>query len=159
VHQVGSLKDDSRRLLFYNRAEQALRESMDAGKSDRLRRIFLVDEGAPFYSEDADNPMNKISNEGRKFGLSLVVCSQSPTHFSEDFLGNVGTIVNTGINGQYWKMACNKLQIDESILRATRPREVMSVKLNVLGQPNTTFVSVNVDQAVFQQALQARRAA
>lgn len=157
VHQVGSLSDDDRKLLFFNRAQQILRESMDAGKSDTLRRAVLVDEGHLYYSEDGDNPMNRIAKEGRKFGLGLIVGSQSPTHFSEDFLTNCGSVFLLGIHEQYWDMACRKLKIDLATLKATRAREVLSVKMHILGEPGARFQTVNVDRAVVDRGVQAFR--
>jgi hypothetical protein len=157
VHQVGSLFDDERRLLFYTRAQQILRECMDAGKSATLRRIILVDEGHLYYSEDGDNPMNRIAKEGRKFGLGLVVGSQSPTHFSEDFLTNCGSVFLTGIHEQYWDTACRKMKIDFVTLKATRAREVLSVKMHVAGEPSARFLTVNVDSNVVEQGVQRYR--
>lgn len=157
VHQIGALRDDERRLLFYNRAQQVLRECMDAGKSPRLRRIVLVDEGHLYYSEDGDNPMNRIAKEGRKFGLGLVIGSQSPTHFSEDFLTNCGSVFLLGIHEQYWDMACRKLKIDQSTLRACRAREVLALKMHKLGESSARFVSVNVREDVVNEGVQAYR--
>lgn len=157
IYQVMSLSDDERRLLFYNRANQILRECMDAGKTPTLRRILLVDEGHLYYSEDGDNPMNRIAKEGRKFGLGMVIGSQSPTHFSEDFLTNCGTVFLLGINESYWDLACRKLRIDRATLQATRAGEVLSLKMHTLGEANARFQSVNVLQSVVQQGLQALR--
>lgn len=158
VYQIGSLRDDERKLLFYMRAEAILRRVMDAGKTDVLRHIILADEGHLYYSEDKDNPINRIAKEGRKFGLGLVIGSQSPTHFSEDFLTNVGTIMLCGIHSSYWDMACRKLQCDKGVLTSTRAREVAAVKLQKLGEPEPRFVNVNVDQSVVVQALERVRA-
>lgn len=159
IYQVGSLLTDERRLLFYNRAEQILRECMDAGKSNQLRRILLIDEGHLYYSEDGDNPMNRIAKEGRKFGLGLVIGSQSPTHFSEDFLTNCGTVFLMGIHEQYWDMACRKLKIDVATLKASRPREVLAVKMQRLGEPSAKFVNVNVDRPLVERGIDAYRSA
>lgn len=157
IYQVGALSDDERRLLFFNRAQQILRECMDAGKSDTLRRAVLVDEGHLYYSEDGDNPMNRIAKEGRKFGLGLVIGSQSPTHFSEDFLTNCGTVFLLGIHEQYWDMACRKLKIDQATLKATRAREVLAVKMHGLGEASSRFQTVNVDKRVVDRGIQAYR--
>lgn len=157
VYHVGSLSDDERRLLFYNRAQQILRESMDAGKTPSLRRIIVVDEGHLYYSEDGDNPMNRIAKEGRKFGLGLVVGSQSPTHFSEDFLTNCGAVFLMGIHEQYWDMAARKLRIDLGALRATRAREVLSVKMHALGEASAKFQTVNVERSVVATGMQVIR--
>jgi hypothetical protein len=44
--------------------------------------------------------MDKIAKEARKFGIALLAASQAPGHFSQDFLGNVGTEVLLGLDGQ-----------------------------------------------------------
>lgn len=155
VYQVGSLSDDDRKLLFYNRAQNILRECMDAGKTDQLRRIVLLDEGHLYYSEDGDNPINRIAKEGRKFGLGLVVGSQSPTHFSEDFLTNCGSIFLLGIHENYWDMATRKLNLTKDLLTSVRPREVMLVKLREQGSEGGQFIRVNVDQGTIDQGVRA----
>lgn len=157
VHQVGALSDDERRLLFFNRGQQILRECMDAGKSDTLKRIIMLDEGHLYYSEDGDNPMNRISKEGRKFGLGLVIGSQSPTHFSEDFLTNCGSIFLMGIHENYWDMACRKLKIDLPTLKATQAKKVISLKMHGFEDASSRFQTVNVDVNVVERGIQAYR--
>ena len=159
IYKVGSLTDDDRKLLFYNRASNILRECMDAGKTDQLRRILLVDEGHLYYSEDGDNPLNRIAKEGRKFGLGLVVGSQSPTHFSEDFLTNCGSIFLLGLHEAYWDLAVRKLSLSKDLLAGVRPREVLLVKLRKAGVENGGFQLVNVDQGVIAQGIRANQAA
>jgi hypothetical protein len=157
VHQVGSLRDDERKLLFYQRCESILRRAMDAGKTDRLRHVIFADEGHLYYSEEGDNPINRIAKEARKFGLAMVIGSQSPTHFSEDFLTNCGTIVLCGINSTYWDIAQRRLRCDRSVLADTRAREVAAIKFQRLGEPEPQFFNVNVSQSVVGQAVSSLR--
>lgn len=155
VYKVGSLTEDDSKLLFYSRASAILRESMNRGKTDQLRRILVVDEGHLYYSEDGDNPLNRIAKEGRKFGLGLVVGSQSPTHFSEDFLTNCGSIFLLGLHESYWDMATRKLAISKDMLQAVRMREVLLVKLREMGTTAASFRSVNVTRDVISRGIQA----
>jgi DNA helicase HerA-like ATPase len=39
-----------------------------------------------------------MAKEGRKFGLDLICASQSPGHFSDDFVSNAGTKIILGID-------------------------------------------------------------
>lgn len=157
VHHIGSLADDPRQLLVYTRSSQILRECMDLGKTDTLRRVIMIDEGHLYYSEDKDNPINRISKEGRKFGLGLVIGSQSPTHFSEDFLTNCGTIMLTGLNDTYWDMACKKLRMDRETLMSTSAQRVLALKMHRLGEAGSRFQQVNVSAEVVAQGIQAVR--
>jgi hypothetical protein len=60
------------------------------GESERLRLVLVLDE-AHRLSRDITLP--KIMKEGRKFGVAVVVASQSMADFHQDVLGNAGTKV------------------------------------------------------------------
>lgn len=159
VYQVGSLRDDERKLLFFMQCESILRRVMNAGRTDKVRHIILADEGHLYYDDSGDNIINRIAKEGRKFGLALIIGSQSPTHFSEDFVTNVGTIMLCGIHSSYWDGAVRKLRCDKDVLTSTRAREVVAIKFQRLGEADPRFVNVNVSQAVVDQAIAAAMAA
>ena len=158
VHQLASLRDDERRLLFFGRCEAILRRAMDAGRTDRLRHVIVADEGHLYYDQDPDNYINRVSKEGRKFGVGLVIGSQSPTHFSDDFMTNCAVVVLCGLHSSFWDGAMRKLRCDRDVLVGTRAREVAAIKLQRLGAPEPRFVNVNVDQAVVAQAVSQLRA-
>ncbi len=145
-YQINHLSDDEKRLLIYTRAEQIFREAQDAGIQSRLTRVLVVDEAHKFIDDDKDNIFNLIAKEARKFGLGLWCSSQSPNSFSEDFLTNVGTTILLPIHTLYWDMACRKLQVDASILKFCRAREVAAVKLSVVGQADPRFGNVLLPQ-------------
>lgn len=157
VHHIGALSDESRQLLFYTRASQILRECMDQGKTDRLRRAIMVDEGHLYYSEDRENPLNRIAKEGRKFGLGLIVGSQSPSHFSEDFLTNCGTVMLTGLHEKFWDMSCKKLRMDRETLLNTSAKTVLALKMHTVGEAAARFQQVNVAADVVAQGVQVFR--
>jgi hypothetical protein len=157
-HQIGALNEEFQRMLVFNRAAQIFRECQDAGKSHTLRRVILVDEGSRFYSENAANPLNRIAKEGRKFGLGLVVASQSPTHFSEDFLTSCGTIMLLAIHEKFWKMAASQLNIDLDTLKSVRPKEVLALKMHVAGEMAPRFAMVNVNAQAVAEGMRLLRA-
>lgn len=157
VYQIGSLQDEQRQLLFFTRAKQILRECMDMGKTTTLRRLMVVDEGHLYFSKDGDNPMNRIAKEGRKYGLGLVVGSQSPTHFSEDFLTNCGTVVITGLHDKFWRGASGLLGLDMEALQQTRAKQVLLLKRHIQGEPSSKFEAVLVDKAVVARGVEAFR--
>lgn len=161
VYQIMSIVDhEEQRMLVHLRANDILRRCQDMGKTDRLRHIIAVDEGNRFMDNEDDNPLNRIAKEGRKFGLGLMIGSQSPTHFSEDFVTNTGTVVFTGLHTNFWKGTCEKMQIDRTILEATQHKQVISMKMHRDGEASAKFVCVNVVQANVQEVLaRARQAA
>lgn len=157
IYQIGSLRDEHRQLLFFTRAKQILRQCMDMGKTNTLRRLLVVDEGHLYFSKDGDNPMNRIAKEGRKYGLGLVIGSQSPTHFSEDFLTNCGTVIITGLHEKFWRGASGLLGLDVEALRQTRAKQVLLMKRHIQGEPSSNFEAVLVDKDIVARGVEAFR--
>lgn len=157
TYQIGSLKDDKRRMLFELRAMQILRTCMDQGKTDEVRHILCADEAHLYHDEDDNAPLNRIAKEGRKFGLMLLLGSQSPTHFTEDFLTSCGTIILLGIHSNFWPMATSKLRCDKKILESVSPHNTMAIKMQRIRQANAKFQLINVNQQTIQEGFRRLR--
>lgn len=154
VHNIKHLRDDVRLMYVHERLNAILLRATAAGFSDHIRHLVLLDEGHLYYSEDKDHPINRIAKEGRKFGLGLIIASQSPSHFSEDFLTNCGTIILTGIHTKYWSEACRKLCIDKSVLEAVRSTQSIALKFQKKGDTNPKFVNVNVQRDLVRTCIE-----
>ena len=76
--------------------------------------------------------LNTIANEGRKFGLALICASQSPTHFTDDFISSVGTKVILGIDEMYWRGAAAKMAVKPEALAWIKPRRSLLVQIKAL---------------------------
>lgn len=155
VHNIKHLRDDVRLMYVHERLNAILHRATAAGFADHVRHLVLLDEGHLYYSEDKDHPINRIAKEGRKFGLGLIIASQSPSHFSEDFLTNCGTIILTGIHTNYWTEASRKLRIDKTVLEAVRATETIALKLQKKGDPNPKFVNINVQRDLVRSCIEA----
>ena len=143
-YQIKSLSLDEQRVFVASRLESMFRRRKDAGTVDRVVQAALIDEAHKFIDDDPDNPVNVVLKEGRKFGLAIWAASQSPTHFSEDFLANVGTTLLLGIHPMYWDMACRKLRIEPKVLKFIRPRKVAAIKMQGIGTTEPRFQNVMV---------------
>ena len=141
VYQIKSLSDEEQKMFVYNRMESIFREKRDRGISNSVQHAIILDEAHKFASDDSENILNVIAKESRKFGLALWCASQSPTHFSEDFLTNCGTTVLLGIHSSYWDMACRKLQIDRNILKYVKPHVTAAIKLQRKASTESRFYS------------------
>lgn len=146
VHQMKSLSDDEQRLLVQLRLEELFRTRRDQPTVNDVQQIVVIDEAHKFADEEGDNLLNILAKEGRKFGMGLWCASQSPTHFSEDFLTNCGTTILLGIHTTYWDGACRKLKIDESILRFIKPHHVAALKFQRKAETNARFHNVILSQ-------------
>lgn len=156
-YQIKDLPDEDQKLLVYTRAKAIFREAVDAGKQPTLRRVVALDEGQRFMSDDPDNPLNIIATQGRKFGLGLVIGSQSPTHFSEDFLTNCGTVILTGVHERYQAESARSLGLEKSAMQRIRGQEVIAMRTQAIGETSSRYTLVNVNQAVVAHHLNKMR--
>lgn len=70
--------------------------------------VIVLDEAHIYSDDDPDSIINTIAKEARKFGVALFCASQSPTHFTSDFIASVGTKIVLGIDEGYWKQSAPK---------------------------------------------------
>ncbi len=145
-HQIKHLSDDEQSMFVFMRLESIFRQCRDSGVKSDIQHIVFVDEAHKFISEDSGNIINIIAKEGRKFGLGLWCASQSPTHFSEDFLTNCGTTILLGLHSSYWDMACRKLRIEPSVLKYIRPQQVAAIKLQLKGSMDSKFQNAIINE-------------
>jgi len=143
-YDIRALSSDEKKLFVGFRLEQLFREATRRGIQDRVSEVVVVDEAHLFFTDEPENPLNTLAKEARKFGLGLVCASQSPTHFSEDFLGNVATKMLLGIDEMYWDGAVRKLKIDPKILQHVTPRRSLAVQIKAAGEGRARFVGVDI---------------
>ncbi|MEH4714344.1 DUF87 domain-containing protein [Enterobacter ludwigii] len=139
--------EDELKMFVYSRMMAIFHEEMQRGESHgKVRHVIILDEAKKFCDEESSNPINIIANEARKFGISLVLASQSPSHFSEDFINSAGTLLVQNMAPGDWQRAANKLQIEKSKLEYLKPRETALLKLQRVGERINWF-QVNLKEA------------
>lgn len=132
------------KMFVYNRMMAIFHEEMQRGESHgRVRHVIIVDEAKKFSDEESSNPINIIANEARKFGIAEVLASQSPSHFSEDFINSAGTLLVQNMAPGDWPRAAAKMQIDKTKLEFLKPRETALLKLQRVGE-RLNWYSVNL---------------
>ncbi len=133
---------DEKKLFVYFLLEDIFAKRVEAGqKSDVVEMVFL-DEANLFFTDEADNIINIISKEARKFGLGLCCASQSPTHFSEDFISNVGTKIILGLDQMFWDGSVRKLKVEQQALEWIVPHQKMVVQINNKAELKNRFIWV-----------------
>ena len=151
-HQIKHLSDDEQAMFVTMRLESIFRQCRNTGVKNDVQHIVFIDEAHKFINEEKNNIINIIAKEGRKFGLGLWCASQSPTHFSEDFLTNCGTTILLGLHSSYWDMACRKLRIEPSVLKFIRPQQVASIKLQLKGAMESRFQNAIINETTLASA-------
>ncbi len=144
-YDIKALSTDEKQLFVSFILEAIFLRATQMGLQSDVTELIILDEAHLFSSEEPDNPVNIIAKEARKFGLGLFCASQSPTHFSDDFISNVATKVILGIDQTYWHGTVRKLQIDMSALEWIVPHRKMIVQMNNRAENKNkpTFVLLN----------------
>lgn len=141
-YDIKALSTDEKKLFVSFVLESIFTKSVENGVQDDLVEVIVLDEAHLFLSDEEDNIINTIAKEARKFGLGMFCASQSPTHFSDDFISNVATKVILGIDQIYWDGSVRKLKIEQSMLEWIVPHQSLVVQINNKGETRNKFLSV-----------------
>lgn len=118
--------------------------AMHSGLQKDVVEIIVLDEGKRYVTETGDDVLNKISNEARKFGLGLWIASQSPGHFTDDFIKATGTILVLGLAKADTNLAARKLGIDEKLLDSITPQQTALVQMKNKGVLSADFEMIRL---------------
>jgi hypothetical protein len=146
-YDLRALAADEAKLFVELALGDLFRRARQRGLQDQVVEVVVLDEAHQFFTDDPDNPINRLAKEARKFGLALVCASQSPTHFSEDFLANVAMTVILGIHEMYWDGAVRKLKVDPKTLRYIQPKRTLAVQIKAGNGEPARFVGVEIAPA------------
>jgi DNA helicase HerA-like ATPase len=133
-YNIKALTMEERKLFVLFRLEEIFADAVQRGEQDDVVEVVILDEAHIYADEDPDNIINNIAKEARKFGLAMICASQSPTHFTEDFISSVATKVILGIDEMYWRGSVTKMRVTEEALAWIKPQKTMLVQLKTRGE-------------------------
>lgn len=110
-YDIRALGRDERKLFVLFKCEELFEQAVQRGEQSDIVEIIILDEAHIYIDDDPDNIINTISKEARKFGQALILASQSPTHYPEDFISSVATKIILGIDEMYWKGSAGKMNL------------------------------------------------
>lgn len=145
-YDIRALLPEEKKMFVYFLADALFQTSAQRGIKDDVVEIVVIDEAHLFSDEDGDNPLNVIAKEARKFGLALIAASQSPTHFSDDFLTNVSTKIILGIDESFWDKTVSKMKMPLDALEWIEPHHKMIMQMNQKGSSKNPFIWVELNQ-------------
>lgn len=131
---------DEKKLFVYQLLEETFYHRTQEGMQDDVVELVFLDEANLFFNDEPDNIINIISKEARKFGLGLCCASQSPTHFSEDFISNVGTKIILGIDTMFFDGSVRKLKISQEALSWIVPHKKIMIKIDNKAEIKNDFI-------------------
>lgn len=141
-YDIKALSSDEKKLFVAFNLESILLKAVQRGVQSDVVDVIILDEAHNFLNEDPDNILNIIAKEARKFGVGLFCASQSPTHFSDDFISNVSAKIILGIDQMFWDGSVRKLKIDQKLLEWIVPHQQLVVQLNNKGETRNRFQGV-----------------
>lgn len=146
-YDIKALSQDEKKLFVSFILEAIFNNASQRGIQKEVVEIIILDEAHLFFTDDNDNPINTIAKEARKFGLGIFCASQSPTHFSDDFLSNVATKIILGIDQMYWDGSVRKLKVDMKALEWIVPQQKILIQMNNRGATKNSFLYTVLRQA------------
>lgn len=130
---------DEKKLFVYMLLEEIFLARINAGEQDDVVEMVFLDEANIFFTDEADNIINIIAKEARKFGLGLCCASQSPTHFSEDFMSSVGTKIILGLDQMFWNQTVQKMKVPMEALEWIVPHQKLVIQINNKAELKNNF--------------------
>jgi hypothetical protein len=89
-----------------------------------LRTFIIIDEAKEMPKKDY-SALSRIMADGRKFGLGLIVASQSERHLSADVIGNSATKIVLPVDQTEVKKVSNKFRFSESKVAELKPLQAL----------------------------------
>lgn len=144
LYNINSLPILVQRMFVDMVCARILERAMQRGVQKDVVEIIVLDEGKRYLTDEDDNILNTISNEARKFGLGLWMVSQSPAHFSDDFMKATGTVLVLGLAEADTGLAARKLGIDANLLSVIIPQQTALIQIKKKGVLTTDFQMVTL---------------
>lgn len=136
---LSAINKDEQLLFISTMAEMIFNRIRESGPSKEVKEYIVIDEAHLFVTDDADNPLNSMAKESRKFGLGLMLASQSIHHFSEDLIMNTAMKYILGIDETFYSQVSRKAGIDIKIMPYIKPRVSALVNLK-MGAESTGWI-------------------
>lgn len=146
-YDIKALAQDEKKLFVSFILEAIFLRAVQRGLQSDLVEVIVLDEAHMFLNDDPENPINIIAKEARKFGVGLFAASQSPTHFSDDFVANVSTKIILGIDQMYWDGTVRKLKLDTKALEWIVPTRSLLMQMNNRGQTKNDWLWVALQKS------------
>lgn len=136
-YDIKSLLLQEKKLFVLFKLEELFNDAVQRGEQTDIIDLVLLDEGHLFRDDSDENIVDTIVKEARKFGLALFCASQSPAHFSADFMSQTGTKIVLGLDETQYKAAENKLMIPQEALKWIKPQKTLLVNSKLIARYDT----------------------
>jgi len=144
-YDIRSLNKDEQQMFVDVLLEDLFMDAKARGERSEPDTFIIIDEAHKFVSEDDEHIINIIAKEARKFGVGLILASQSLSHFPEDIISNASTKLILGIDEIYHDVAARKLRVEPKRFSYIRPQYTAIVQVKTkAGSLSNKFVDVDL---------------
>lgn len=143
-YDISALNRDEQQMFVDTMLADLFFKAKQSGQTDGLVEIVIIDEAAIFIDEDPDHIINVVYREARKFGLGVVLASQSLTHMTESQISSASVKLILGVDELYHSKMEAKLGLPKGKLRFIRPRQTALVQIKSGGDMTNRFEEIAV---------------
>ncbi|MBT5492396.1 ATP-binding protein [bacterium] len=133
-YDIKTLIKEEQKMFVDVLLEMIFVKAKENGQVDEPQTFIVIDEAHIFINDEDSHIINVIAKEARKFGIALILASQSFTHFSEDFLQSTATKIVLGIDEMYHDGSAKKLRIEPKMFSYIVPHQKILVQVKNKGE-------------------------
>ena len=139
-YNLKALGLEERKMFVLFRCTEVFEKCIQLGETNELRRTLVIDEAPIFMDDDPDNILTLIAREGRKFGLQLIIASQSPEKFPDDIISSIATKIILGIDERFWKPTETKMNVERKALEWVVLQKSLLIQTKSKGENKTKWI-------------------
>jgi len=145
-YNIKFLSMEERKLFVLFRLAEIFEAARQRGEQKDICEVVILDEAHIYADDDPENIINTIAKEARKFGLALICASQSPTHFTDDFISSVATKMIVGIDEMFWKGSVSKMGVTLDQLAWIKLKQSMLVQMKTDGATRNEWRMITLEK-------------
>lgn len=134
-HDLSALGSDEQKIMVDTLVEQIFADCRLAGFKANATTYVVIDEAHKYVEpDDNDHIINVVNKEARKFGMGIILSSQSLGHFPDDVVSNSATKMILGVDPIFQDVTARKLKIDKQKVSSIQMHKSALVSIAVRGK-------------------------
>lgn len=129
VYDIKALTEDEQSMFAEILLERLFTEAKARGPRDTPDTFIVIDEAHKFMSDDRDHILNRMAREIRKFGVGLLLLSQTFDHFPNDLIENSAMTMVLGLHDNSHAKTATRLGLKRERLKFIRPKQSALVQV------------------------------
>lgn len=141
-YDIKSLAKDEQQMFVDILLENIFFLAKQNGIKDEADTYIVIDEAHMFISNEDTHIINILAKEARKFGIGLILASQSFTHFSDDIIQSTAAKLILGIDEMFRAGSAKKLDVDVKRFGYIIPHRTAMIQLKNKGASDNRFMDL-----------------